>query len=339
MLLSRHTRRREFLGLSIAAAIISRASAQTRSRVRRIAIVHFSAKDLVAATGAKPWQAFFAELRRVGYVEGDNLHIDRFAAEPLPHGAPRGIADLLARKPEVIVAESATWVRSINAMSPAIPLVAMVADPLGEHVSAGLRQPSRNITGVSTDSGAELLGKQLDILLEAVPRCRHVACLGSETPKAAMRTLWIDAQRRGVSVQEILVHSQFLALRPGARYAHAFASAIRDGADGVLVFADPEHTAYAEAISKLSLERMLPLISPFRLFTEAGGLVSYGPDLRELERQRASYVARILDGAHPGALPFQQPTRFELVVNLKTAEALSITISPLLLARADEVIE
>src|SRR4051812_26376662 len=123
-------------------------------------------------------------------------------------------------------------------MSPAIPLVAMVADPIGEDVSAGLRQPSRNITGVSTDSGAELLGKQLEILLEAVPRCRHVACLGSEAPKAAMRSLWTDAHCRGVSVQEILVHSQFLALRPGARYAHALASALRDGADGVLVFAD-----------------------------------------------------------------------------------------------------
>src|SRR5829696_1754469 len=324
-------RRRQFLGVSMAAALIGRASAQTRSRVRRIAIVHFSANDSVAVTGAKRWQAFFAELRRGGYIESDNLHIERFAAEPLSHGSSRGVADLLARNPEVIVAESATWVRAISAMSPAIPLVAMVADPIGEDVSAGLRQPSRNITGVSTDSGAELLGKQLEILLEAAPRCRHVACLGSEAPKGAMRTLWIDAQRRGVWVQEILVHSQFPAMRPGARYAHALASALRDGADGLLVFADPEHTAYAEAISKLSLDRMLPLVGPFRPFTEAGGLVSYGPDLRELERQRASYVARILDGAHPGALPFQQPTRFELVVNLKTAKALSLAMPPTLL--------
>src|SRR5215210_402322 len=119
-------RRREFLGVSVAAALIGRASAQPRRRVRRIAIVHFSANDSVAETGEKPWQAFFAELRRGGYIEGDNLHIDRFAAEPLPHGAPRGVADLLARNPEVIVAASATWVRQINAMSPAIPLVAMV---------------------------------------------------------------------------------------------------------------------------------------------------------------------------------------------------------------------
>ena len=330
---------RQFLGFLSAAVLVSSGNAQPLGRMRRIAIVHFSLNESVSGTGSKPWQAFFSELRRRGYIEGEKLMVDRFAAEPLSHGAPRGIADLLARNPEVIIAELAVWVRQINAMSPAIPIVAMVADPIGEDVSVGLRQPSRNITGVSTDSGPELLGKHLEILLEAAPRCQHVACLGSEATKGAMRALWADARRRGTSVQEILVHTQFGALKSEARYASAFAAALRDGADGVLVFSDPEHSVYAEAISKLSLQHKLPLISPFRSLTEAGGLVSYGADLIELERQRAEYVARILDGTKAGDLPLQQPTKFELVINLKSAKALGLTIPPTLLARADEVIE
>ena len=194
-------RRRQFLGFLSASVLVSSGNAQPLG-MRRVAIVHFSLDKFVSETGSKRWRAFFSELRRRGYIEGEKLVVDRFAAERFSHGAPRGVADLLARDPEVIIAESTTWVRQINAMSPAIPIVAMVADPIGEHVSVGLRRPSDNITGVSTDSGPVLLGKQLEILLEAVPRCQHVACLGSEAIKGAMRTLWADAQRRGISVEK-----------------------------------------------------------------------------------------------------------------------------------------
>jgi putative ABC transport system substrate-binding protein len=309
--------------------------------MRRIAIFHLSGtNEGVSEAGSPSWRAFFAELRKRGFVEGGNLVVDRYAAESaIWQSIPPGLADLLARAPEVIVAESSTWVRGINAMRPDIPMVALVADPLGEGVVSSLARPGRNITGVASDTGASLLGKQLELLLELAPDRRHVACIGSSYANAAMRTLWRDAQMRGVSVQEYLVHTQFRQGDAKSHYANAFPFMVMEGADAALVFADPEHFLQADAIAGLSLEHRLPLISPFRNLTEAGGLASYGANRTDFEHRRAEYVARILNGAKTEHLPLQQPTNFEFAINLKTAKALGLTIPPTLLARADEVIE
>jgi putative tryptophan/tyrosine transport system substrate-binding protein len=239
----------------------------------------------------------------------------------------------------VIVVDASHWARGINAVKGTIPIVALVSNPLGEDLTSSLAAPGSSITGIATDTGPALLGKQYDLLLEAAPHLRHVACCGAIWPYAGMRTLWSDARQRGVSVQEFVVHSQFRHASRALRYADAFSALLRDGADAVLMLNDPEHLSNADAIADLGLRHRVPLVSPFRTLTEAGGLMSYGPDWDELERRRAVYVARILDGATPQELPFEQPSRFEFMINLKTAEALSITISPSLLARADEVIE
>ena len=217
--------------------------------------------------------------------------------------------------------------------------MALVTDPLGEGLTPSLATPGGSITGIATDTGPALLGKQLEFLLEAVPRVRHLACLGGRWPYAGMRTLWTDAQRRGVTVQEFVVHAQFRHVSRESNYDDAFSALLRDGAEAVLVLDDPEHLSHAATIAELSLRHRLPVVSPFRTLSEAGGLMSYGPDWDELERRRAVYVARILDGARPKELPFEQPSRLQFVLNLKTAKALGLTIPFSLLARADEVIE
>ena len=144
---------------------------------------------------------------------------------------------------------------------------------------------------------------------------------------------------QGVSVQEYLVHAQFRHGDARTHYVNAFPVMLREGADAALLFADPEHFLQADLIASLSLEHRLPVISPFRKLTETGGLASYGPNWTDLEQRRAEYVARILNGAKAADLPLQQPTKFEFLINLKTANALGLTIPSTLLARADEVIE
>ena len=142
-----------------------------------------------------------------------------------------------------------------------------------------------------------------------------------------------------MSVQEFVVHAQFRQASRALNYVDAFSALVSDRADAVLVLNEPEHLSSIEMIADLGLRHRVPLVSPFRALTEAGGLMSYGPDWDELERRRAVYVARILDGARPQELPFEQPSRLEFVLNFKTASALGLIIPPTLLARADEVIE
>jgi ABC-type uncharacterized transport system substrate-binding protein len=332
-------RRREFLLIVGGAVWPSGAGAQPAIKgTRRIAIVSVRGPvGTISEESSSTWRAFFTELRRRGYAEGNNLVVDRAAIDTGYKNVPSPINELIQRAPEVIVVDASHWARGINAVKGTIPIVALVSNPLGEDLSSSLAAPGSSITGIATDTGPALLGKQFDLLLEAAPHSRHVACFGAIWPSAGMRRLWSDARQRGVSVQEFVVHAQF---RQSSRaYADAFSALLRDGADAVLVLNDPEHLSDPDAIAELGLRHRVPLISPFRTLTEAGGLMSYGPNWDELERRRAVYVARILDGATPQELPFEQPSRFEFVVNLKTARALGIEIPPTLLARADEVIE
>jgi putative tryptophan/tyrosine transport system substrate-binding protein len=335
-------RRREVIGLIGSAScwpLVARA--QQRGRARRIVIAHLSGEDAAASeTGSPTWRAFFAELRRLGYAEGENLVVERFAAEGgyWAH-LPQRLSDLVARRPDVIVVDSSSWARRINALNGTVPIVALATNPLEEGVASSLASPGGSITGIATDTGPALLGKQLDLLLEAAPNRRHVACLGADWPYAGMRTLWSDAQRRGVTVQEFSVHVQFRHGSRASHYVDAFPAMLRDGADAVLVLDDPEHLVHAATIAELGLRHRLPIVSPFRRLTEAGGVMSYGPDWFELERRRAVYVARILDGAKPQDLPIEQPSIFELIFNLNTVKALGLSMPPTLLARADEVIE
>ena len=336
-------RRRAFLGALLGAAagppLTASAQPTEKGARRRIAIAHLGGTEATVSDGGAPrWRAFFAELRQRGYAVDKNLVVERVAIE---RAIWQSIIDLVSRA-EVAVVDSSEWAGRINNVTSRIrpiPIVALVTNPLGEGLTSSLATPGDNITGIVTDTGPALLGKQLEFLLEAVPRVRHLACLGAGWPNAAIRTLLTDAQRRGVTVQEFVVHAQFHHVSRESNYDDAFSALLRDGAEAVLVLDDPEHLSHAATIAELSLRHRLPVVSPFRTLAEAGGLMSYGPDWDELERRRAVYVARILDGARPQELPFEQPSRLQFVLNLKTAQALGLTIPPTLLARADEVIE
>src|SRR3954447_26963778 len=184
-------RRRSFLGVLGGAAFAPRAFPQPRT-TRRIAITHFGDTDeVVREHGSPAWNPFFSELRKRGFVEGENLIVDRLAVESgFWRGVPQQLMKLLERAPEVIVAESSVWVRSLSAIQPNTPIVAIVADPLGEDISATLARPARNVTGVATDTGAALLGKHVELLLDAAPNTRNITCLGASWPNGGMRLLW-----------------------------------------------------------------------------------------------------------------------------------------------------
>jgi putative ABC transport system substrate-binding protein len=300
-------------------------------------VVHLSERE----AAGPPWHAFIAELRQRGYAEGQNLLIDRHVGEEhYWKGRLDKLAEIVARAPEVIVVTSSFWARRARIITSTIPIVALTSNPADEGLVSSLARPSGNITGLSTDAGPALLGKRLDLLLQAAPDCSHIACLGAgASTNPDMRAFWRDARSRGVTAQEFLVHRQFSALYEEARYVAAFAAMVRDGANAVLVFGDAEHLPHASGIAALALKYRMPLISPFRQLTEAGGLMSYGADWIDLERRRAAYVARILDGARPEDLPFEQPAQFEFVVNLKTAQALGRPLPTSLVSLADDLIE
>jgi putative ABC transport system substrate-binding protein len=333
-------RRRDLmLGAAGLATLTQHARGQQSAAPRRIAVVHLS--GAVAASGSSSWRPFFAELGRLGYVEGRNLMVKRHRVEAsgfLDPG-PDIAAAIVGGAPDIIVAPSGGWARRIRIVTTTIPIVVLTSDPVGEELVASLAQPRGNITGVATDAGPAVLSKQLELLLEAAPDCTHVGCLGATYTNAGMRSLWRDAQARGVSIQEFLVHRQFRAGSTQERYANAFSAMLRDGAKAVLVLDNVEHLAEAATIVELALRHRLPLVSPYRPLTEVGGLMSYGPNWDTLERRRAAYVARILDGARPEQLPFEQPTTFEFVVNLTSAHILGRHLPATLLAFADELVQ
>jgi putative ABC transport system substrate-binding protein len=172
--------------------------------------------------------------------------------------------------------------------------------------------------------------KQLDFLLEVTPKVSHVAFLGSERAYRGMRQLWREANQRGVSIQEFLFSHNYEAL---------FSSMVREGATAVLILADAKQVGHADRIARLARQYRLPLMSPFRRLTEAGGLMSYGIDWSGVDRGLAVYTARVLGGTKPSKLPFEQPSRYELVLNLRTADDLGLTFPNSLMAFADDMLE
>jgi putative tryptophan/tyrosine transport system substrate-binding protein len=331
-------RRRDFLlGGAVLIPLAKHARGQQSAQTRRIAVVYLSRTETVSASGSPSWQTFFAELGKRGYVEGRNLAVSR---HQVGHSSfVDSATDIVGSAPEMIVAPSGGWARLIRIVTTTIPIVVLTSDPVGEELVQSLAHPGGNITGVATDAGPAILSKQLELLHEAAPDCTHVGCLGATYTNAGMRSLWRDAQSRGVSVQEFLVHSQFRAGSTRERYANAFSTMLRDGAKAVLVLDNVEHLAEAATIAELALKHRLPLVSPYRPLTEVGGLMSYGPNWETLERRRAAYVARILDGARPEQLPFEQPTAFEFVVNLTSAHVLGRNLPATLLTFADDLVQ
>jgi putative tryptophan/tyrosine transport system substrate-binding protein len=332
-------RRREFIALVGGAAWPLVARAQQRPATpRRIAIFHPAIPTtlLTETGGGSAWRAFFGELRRLGYVEGENLIIERYSAEGHHERYADLAREIVARNPDVIVTGTNPVVTAFEATTSTIPVVAFMIDPLQARLVTSLSRPGGNLTGITLDAGIENWGKRLQLLKEAIPSAVTVAFLG-------MRDGWEGSSGqvlRDIGAQ-IGISLVFALPQEGnvAEIERVFAAMEQKRPDAVLVSGEGDLYAHRQLIAELAEKKRLPMMCPYRDYVEAGALMGYAVDLAELLRRMADDVHQILKGAKPGDIPIYQPTKFQLLINVKTAKALALTIPPALLARADQVIE
>ena len=328
-------RRRDFLTLLggvVAAATPLAASAQeARKRLPRIGFLGNSTATLEANLVGP----FRDGLRDLGYVEGRNILIEYRWAEGNYERFPSLIAELIALKPDVIVTAGTPAAVAVKKATASIPLVMVaVGDPVGTGLVASLGRPGGNATGL-TSIAPELEGKRLELLKEVLPTVSRVAVLWN--PANAYQIGSEKEVQAAAKVLHILVAS--LPVRNRGELGNALAAIPREHADAVLVLADRLFLHNRERIADFVITNRLPAMNAYRELVEAGGLISFGPSYAVMHRQAATYVDKILKGAKPADMPVEQPAKFELVINLKSARALGITIPQSVLARADEVIQ
>jgi putative ABC transport system substrate-binding protein len=280
--------------------------------------------------------AFRQGLRDLGWVEGQNLAIDYRFADGRLERLPDLAAELARLKVDVIVAHSTPGATAAKRATKTIPVVMIsVGDPVGLGLIANLARPGGNLTGLSYSAfGLEIIGKQLELFKEAIPKIRRVAVLSN----GANPIQPLAIREANVAARSLAVPLQVLEVRGPNEFDSAFAAMARDRAGGLLVVPDSMFVFQRTQLADRAAKAGLPAVYGWREHAEAGGLMSYGPDLSDLFRRGATYVDKILKGAKPADLPVEQPTKFELVINLKTAKALGLTIPQSLLVRADEII-
>jgi ABC-type uncharacterized transport system substrate-binding protein len=281
-------------------------------------------------------EAFRQGLRELGYIEGQNLVIEWRFAEGRLERLPELAAELVQLPVDVlVVAGGDPVIRAAQQATHTLPIVfAGQSDPVGAGSIASLAQPSGNLTGLDTFS-VELYGKRLELLKELVPQVARIAVLANPNNPATARAVR-EVQR---AAQALGVQLHIIEVRSPDAFEHAFAAITRAGVDALLVLTDPlTLERHVSAIVALARQTRLPAMYPWKSYVEAGGLMVYGASLPDIHRRTAYYVDRILRGTKPADLPVEQPTAFELVINLKTAKELGLTIPPLLLFQATEVI-
>jgi putative ABC transport system substrate-binding protein len=269
-------------------------------------------------------------------VDGQNIAIEYRFAEGRLERLPELAVELVRLKVDVILATSSPPALAAKNATRTIPIVmATSADPVGLGLVASLAWPGGNVTGLSFSVGLDVAGKELELLKETVPNVRRVAVLSnSGNPGNALALENVKTRARSLGVQ-----LQILEARGPNELESAFKAMARERAEAFLVIPDSVFGFHRDRIQELAAKNRLPAMYGLREHTEAGGLMSYAVDLRDSLRRSATYVDKILKGAKPADLPIEQPTKYELIINLKTAKALGLTIPPSVLARADEVIE
>ena len=324
-------RRREFILLIGSTAVAWPLAARAQQGGKKYIIGRFG-----AGSAAEPIIDVLTEaLRELGWVEGENVVFERRYAENRLERLPELAADLVRLKVDVIVATGTLAPLAAKRATSTIPIVMTAAgDPLGTGLVDSLARPGGNITGMSL-MVPELGGKRLELLKELLPRLARVAVLwNAANPYSPL--VFKQVQAAG-SILGIEVQS--LEVRDPGDFDGAFETVRRQHPDALMTVDDTLTINHRKRIADFAVGQLLPTLQGFREFVTAGALMSYGANVIDLARRAAGYVDKILKGAKPADLPVQQPTKFELVINLKTAKALGITIPPSLLARADEVIE
>jgi putative ABC transport system substrate-binding protein len=327
--------RREFIG-TLAGSLVAAPLAAEAQQAAKIARIGFLALNLAASPHLQ--EAFRQGLRDLGYVEGRNVVIEYRGAEGKLERLPALAAELVALKVDVIVAGGTPHALAAKQATRILPIVfATASDPVTSGLVTSLARPGDNVTGL-TNLAPELVGKCLEQLKQAVPGVSRVAVLwqpgvqGERTEKDMLKRAEVAARALGVRLQ-------FVEARGPDDFDRAFSEMTRARADALTVLQGPMFVNERRRLVDLAAKNRLPAVYPWRDGVDAGGLMSYGPNLADSFRRAATYVDKILKGAKPGDLPVEQPTKFELVINLKTAKALGLTIPQSLLGRADHVVE
>ena len=308
-------------------AISKPAVAQPPSKVHRVGVL--------GNENNPPWEGFRQGLRDLGYVDGQNITIEWRWSQGKPDRFPGLATEVVALKPDVIVASGTQATRAAKRATSAIPIVMTTSsypDKIG--LVNSLSRPGGNVTGLS-NVGPELSGKKLELLKEIAPKASRVAVLfnsSSEVEPLTVRELSAAATAAGVEIQSVEVRSP-------DDFPTAFATLSPSRVHALLAIGNPINFRGRQLIADFALKHRLPSIYDERLFVEAGGLMSYAPSFTDSFRRAATYVDKILKGAKPADLPVEQPTKFELVINVKTAKILGLSIPPSLLLRADRLVE
>ena len=294
---------------------------------RHLALCHSAipANTLTESLGPFWVRRLLEELRRLGLAEGVNLVIDRFSAEGRSDRFAAVAEAIVASKPDVIVSNLNGLVKAIMTATATTPIVAIMSNPLAAGLVASLGMPGGNLTGVSVDAGPGMASRRLQLLSEALPAAARFAYLEQkgESPRLFSRP---------VSVKTLPQVDE-------ATLRNTFADITEQRFDAAIVSEGGSFLAHRKLIVELAATHRLPVAYPFRDYWELGGLFAYAPELGELANRMALDVRNILDGVNPAGIPIYQPTKFELLVNLRTARALGLSIPQLLLAQADDVIE
>jgi len=332
-------KRREFIGLAgVAAAswplVVWAEQATKIPRIGLLSPGRSGGSDASRAT----LDAIVTGLRELGYTEGQNIAIEREFGGPNADRLRELASELVKRRVDIIVAFSTTAARPAKQASSVIPIVGIaMADPVADGLVVSLARPGGNVTG-TTFLGPELVTKRLQLLGQVVPQHSRVAVLwdphayGDRTMAGMVKEAELAAQTLGMQLQ-------FVPVTSPEEIIGAFSTITRESADALCIFPSPRLFAEWGRIASMAADKRLPTIFAAREGVELGGLMSYGANLPDLSRQTAPYVDKILKGAKPAELPVQRPTKFELVINLKAAKALGLTITPDFLLIADEVIE
>jgi len=329
--------RRSFLAGLAAALPAPALVARAADRVSRVVIVARPGLDQGQATPGevRSWDAWNDEMRRLGYTEGGNLAIERHVVEP--EDVPKLVATLRERLPDAIFAPSQNIVVLLQREGIAAPVVTVAVDPVGSGLAESLARPGGRITGYSLDAGLETRVKRIALLKEASPTMTKVAFL-------MLRQYWDGRWRKlsenaAGSLGLTAVGALYEAGASEYDYRAIFARAAEEGADGLYLSPALETVVRRRLIAELALSVGMASVSHYRDNVEAGALMSYGADLADIYRRSARYIDRILRGDDPAEMPFQQPTKFDLTLNLATAASLGLEIPPNLLALADDVFE
>jgi putative tryptophan/tyrosine transport system substrate-binding protein len=331
-------RRRDFITiLGGAAAWPLAVRAQQSSRVKRIAMVSPADKiGDIGVNGSPFYRMVFEELNRLGYVEGQNLVVERYSGEGRTEHYADLARDIVNTHPDLIFSQSTRLALNFKTATTTIPIVTTTADPIAGGLVSSLARPGGNITGVSADAGIEVLGKRLALLLEATSKLSNARFLVSQlnwerVSGAAAR----EASRQaGVSLA-----GEPMSSFNEQEYQRVFNSMEHERVDGILTSDEAEHVTYRRLLVELAAKTRIPTIYAYRGHVILGGLMAYSFDAGEMARGNARQIVEILKGANPGDMPFHQATKFQLVINVKTAKALGLEMPPALLLRADQVIE